>query len=373
MASKPQVRFAPLFTITPAIARALMRIEAARQAVLTLPVTPRVLARLRETARLFTTHYSTMIEGNRLTQEQVAQVIVSGQHFPGRERDQYEVKGYYAALDEVENLTARGERLAEAAVRRLHALVMGGGRWRVKPTPYRDGQNVIRDSRSNSIVYLPPEAKDVPQLMEQLIAWLNAGGKTGEELPVPIKAAIAHYQYATIHPYFDGNGRTARLLTTLILHLGGYGLKGLYALEEYYARNLGEYYTALTIGPSHNYYLGRAEADITGWIAYFIEGMADSFERVKELTLIEAKVGVADLSAQLRNLDARQRKVLALFEKSRELTAKEIGDLFGYRPRTASELCRRWVEQGFLEVADAAKKSRRYRLASPYEDMVGKR
>jgi Fic family protein len=373
MASKPQVRFAPLFTITPAIARALMRIEAARQAVLTLPVTPRVLARLRETARLFTTHYSTMIEGNRLTQEQVAQVIVSGQHFPGRERDQYEVKGYYAALDEVENLTARGERLAEAAVRRLHALVMGGGRWRVKPTPYRDGQNVIRDSRSNSIVYLPPEAKDVPQLMEQLIAWLNAGGKTGEELPVPIKAAIAHYQYATIHPYFDGNGRTARLLTTLILHLGGYGLKGLYALEEYYARNLGEYYTALAIGPSHNYYMGRAEADITGWVAYFMEGMADSFERVKELTLIEAKVGVADLSAQLRNLDARQRKVLALFEKSRELTAKEIGDLFGYRPRTASELCRRWVEQGFLEVADAAKKSRRYRLASPYEDMVGKR
>jgi Fic family protein len=206
--------------------------------------------------------------------------------------------------------------------------------------------------------------------MEHFIAWLNAGKETSEELPVPVKAAIAHYQYATIHPYFDGNGRTARLLTTLILHLGGYGLKGLYALEEYYARNLGEYYAALTIGPSHNYYLGRAEADITGWIAYFIEGMADSFERVREQTRREAKTGTADHSSLLRNLDARQRKVLTLFESSRELTAREIGGLFGYQPRTASELCRRWVEQGFLEVANAAKKSRRYRLAAPYEDMI---
>ena len=68
-----------------------------------------------------------------------------------------------------------------------------------------------------------------------------------------------------IHPYYDGNGRTARLLTSLILHLGGYGLKGLYALEEYYALDLKAYYEALTVGPSHNYHLGRVEADIAGW------------------------------------------------------------------------------------------------------------
>jgi Fic family protein len=373
MAGKPQHGFAPAFTITPAIARALMRIEAARQAIHTLPVTPRVLARLRETARLFSTHYSTRIEGNRLTQEQVAQVIGAGGHFPGRERDQDEVKGYYAALDEVERLAARVGRVSETAVRRLHALVMGGGRRRVKPTPYRDGQNVIRDSRSNAIVYLPPEARDVPRLMAQLIAWLNAEVSPGEELPVPVKAAIAHSQYATIHPYYDGNGRTARLLTTLVLHLGGYGLKGLYALEEYYARNLGGYYEALTIGPSHNYYLGRAEADISRWIAYFTDGMADSFEKVREQAGREARTGAADLSATLRNLGARQRKALTLFEGSRELTARKIGGLFGYQPRTGSELCRKWVEQGFLEVADAAKKSRRYRLAEPWEAMMAKR
>src|SRR5579862_9059907 len=127
MATKEPTGFRPNFTISPAIATGLMRIEAVKQAIQTLPITPRVLANLRETARLFSTHYSTMIEGNRLTQEQVAQVIGGEQHFPDRERDQDEVKGYYAALDEVERLAKRSERISEATVQRLHALVMGGG------------------------------------------------------------------------------------------------------------------------------------------------------------------------------------------------------------------------------------------------------
>ena len=149
---------------------------------------------------------------------------------------------------------------------------------------------------------------------------------------MPIKAAIAHYQYATNDPYYDGNGRTARLLTTLVLHLGSYDLKGLYALEEYYARNLKAYYAALTIGPSHNYYVGRAEADITQWVAYFIEGMATSLEKVRDKALSEAERGGKDQSKVLRNLDAKQRRALTLFQKSREMTAKDIAQLFGYKP-----------------------------------------
>jgi Fic family protein len=360
--------FNPAFTITPAMATGLMRVEAVKQAFQTLPITPRVLANLRETARLFSTHYSTMIEGNRLTQEQVARVISEGQHFPGRERDQAEVKGYYAALEEVERLTKKPEKVSEATVQGLHALVMGGGKTRVKATPYRDGQNVIRDSRSNAIVYMPPEAKDVSRMMGQLVDWINLK----DDLPVPVKAAIAHYQYATIHPYYDGNGRTARLLTTLVLHLGGYDLKGLYALEEYYARDLKAYYGALTVGPSHNYYMGRAEADITKWIAYFIDGMATSFEKVRDQALREAERGGKDQSRVLRNLDAKQRRALTLFQRSREMTAKDVADLFGYQPRTATLLCQGWVEGGFLEVTDPAKKSRRYKLCDMYEAIIDK-
>ena len=196
-----------------------MRIEAAKEAVRHLPITPSVLASLRETARLYSTHYSTMIEGNRLTQEQVSRVVEKHQHFPGKERDEKEVLGYYAALEKVEQLAAAGEPVTEPQIKLLHGLVMAGGGRRVKPTPYRDGQNVIRDGRSRRIVYMPPEAKDVPALMKAMVAWFK--DSASQDVPCPIRAGIAHYQFATIHPYYDGNGRTARLLTTLILHLGG--------------------------------------------------------------------------------------------------------------------------------------------------------
>lgn len=366
MTSRKPTVLSPKFTITAAIANDLMRIEGVKQSIQTLPITPRVLATLRETARLFSTHYSTMIEGNRLTQQQVAQVIAENQHFPGRERDQDEVRGYYAALDEVERLAKAGGPVTESGVQRLHALVMSAGKKRIKPTPYRDGQNVTRDSGSQAIVYMPPEAKDVPALMAQLVHWVNRK----DDLPVPIKAAITHYQYATIHPYYDGNGRTARLLTTLVLHLRGYGLKGLYALEEYYAQKLQDYYEALTVGPSHNYYMGRAEADITKWIGYFAEGMAVSFQKVEAQARAGAGRGGSDQTRVLRKLNSRQRRALELFERSQEVTAKEIGDLFGLQSRAAALLCQSWVEDGFLIVSNSSKKARRYRLEAEYEALV---
>lgn len=353
------LKFKPLYSITPQIASALMRIEAAKQAIVDLPITPQMLTTLRETARLHSTHYSTMIEGNRLTQEEVELVVKKKEHFPGRERDESEVNGYYAALDMLEKWTAQGLPVKEKAIQTLHALVMSNGRKNIKATPYRDGQNVIRDSGTREIVYLPPEAKDVLSLMKALVEWIHSN----KELPCPIVGAIAHYQFATIHPYYDGNGRTARLLTTLILHLGGYDLKGLYSLEEYYAKNLAAYYEALNVGPSHNYYLGRAEADITKWIEYFCLGMAESCEKmclhIKKTTPANTK----DYSAAMRTLDPKQRRVLELFQQYEIVTAQQIGELFGFQPRTASALCQLWVKNGFLIVVDPSKKGRKYRLA----------
>ena len=202
--------------------------------------------------------------------------------------------------------------------------------------------------------------------MKALVTWL----KKQSDLPVPLVASIAHYQFATIHPWYDGNGRTARLLTTLVLHLGGYGLKGLYALEEYYARDLGSYYAALNIGPSHNYYEGRAEADITPWIDYFIGGMAHSFDKVKARADQAAKTGEIDFSAKLRDLSARQRKALALFQQQNEIAASDIQKLFGIQPRTARAWCADWVEAGFLVVSDPSRKARKYRLAENLRSFI---
>lgn len=360
------IKFEPHYTITTPTMNSLMRIEATKEKVLHLPLTSTVLKSLRETARLYTTHYSTMIEGNRLDPYQVEVVLNHAGHFPGRERDEREVKGYYAALAQVEQWVAQDAPLTEKMIQTLHGLVMADGRSRIKPSEYRDGQNVIRDSITKSLVYMPPEAKDVGALMQAMVSWIHQN----QALPCPLIAGIAHYQFATIHPYYDGNGRTARLLTTLIVHRGGYALKGLYSLEEYYARNLGAYYDALSVGESHNYYMGRADADITRWIEYFVEGMALSFEKVWERMSETQAQGLPDHSSTLRKLDPRQRKALELFQDFENLTSQQIGALFGFKPRTSAALCATWVKSGFLRIIDASNKGRKYALGEPYDKLI---
>lgn len=358
------IKFEPLYTLTPKIATCLMRIEAIKEKVAHLPLTPIVLSSLRETARLFTTHYSTMIEGNKLGPDQIEEVLKHGGHFPGRERDELEIKGYYAALDQVEKWASAQAKITEKTIQTLHALVMAGGKTSVKPTHYRDGQNVIRDAKTKAIIYMPPEAKDVGKMMAALTAWIHQS----TILPCPIIAAITHYQLATIHPYYDGNGRTARLLTTLVLHLGGYDLKGLYSLEEYYARNLGAYYEALSVGDSHNYYFGRENADITKWLEYFIEGMMVSFENVfKHMAAVQSST---DQSHLIRTLDARQRRTLQLFQEFETVTSHQIGELFGFKPRTSAALCAKWVKNGFLSIVDPSNKSRKYKLSKKYLSLL---
>jgi Fic family protein len=360
--------FSPKYSITAKIASSLMSIEANRQIVDNLPITPSVLQSLRETAKLASTHYSTAIEGNRLTQEEVNKIIVNKISFPGRERDKKEVLAYHVALEKLEDYLNSESRLDENVIQSLHGLVMAGGRKRAKPTPYRDGQNVIRDSGTNRIIYLPPEAKDVPVLMFELINWINLSVKKG--VPVPVVAGIAHYQFATIHPYYDGNGRTARLITTLLLHTEGYGLKGIYSLEEYYAQNLAAYYKALTVGPSHNYYEGRAKASITKWLEYFCDGVSKSFESVKDQAFKASGRGEKDTSKILRKLNPRQRKSLPLFKKSNYVTSKEVSSLFNISERGARNILSSWVREGFIQIVDPSKKARSYSLSDEFLDLL---
>lgn len=253
------------------------------------------------------------------------------------------MKNYFRALDYLDTLIEHPpEKTTVEMIQSIHGCVMD---CRIKPTSYRDGQNVIRESGSANILYLPPEWREVPQLMLALIDWVNLQ-LSENELPAPIIAGIAHYEFATIHPYYDGNGRTARLFTNLILHLSGYGLKGIYSLEQYYARNLQDYYAAISVGDLHNYHKGRAEADISNWVQYFCQGMADSFADVR--VQAEKLKSKPDQTSLLRELDTRQKRILHAFRESRFLTTKEIAEYLGVSPRTALTLCNTWVKSDFL-------------------------
>ncbi|MGE0006107.1 MAG: Fic family protein [Parvibaculaceae bacterium] len=336
-----------------------MQIEAVRRELEGLVIQPKLLASLRETASLASTHFSTQIEGNRLTLPEVEKAR-RGAKFPGRERDEREVKHHFTALAYMEQIAEKPLLLSEREIQTLHALVMTG---KPSASAYRTQQNVIRESGSGRIVYLPPEAADVPQLMADLVTWVNTSLEDSA-YPVPIIAALAHYQFATIHPYLDGNGRTARLLTTLILRRAGYGLGGIYSLDEHYATNLSAYYNALSIG-HHNYYEGRADADVTSFVSYFCDGMDAAFAKIRAVTQKTAAETTSS-SDMFRELDPRQRKLLALFAKQGSATSEDIAKYLKLSQRTVVALCRDWVRSGFLELQNPSRKARSYRLGARY-------
>jgi Fic family protein len=353
------------FTFTPAIVRHLQAIERVRQIVRLTVLPPMIAERLRIQAHIRSTHYSTRIEGNRLTLKETEQVVQQGRNFPGRERDVREVERYYQTLQQVEKWVEGNQQINETRIRKVHGLLNYGRR--AKPTAYRDGQNVIREA-TGEIVYMPPEAADVPALMTELVEWIH---KSEQEMPIPVIAGIAHYQFVTIHPFFDGNGRTGRMLTTWILYQGGYDLGKFFALEEFYSEDLQGYYDALVTHPHHNYYFGRNKADITPWLDYFLHGMSIVFERVANEVERHAQKETNDETMELlRPLDNRARRVLGLFATHEFIQSSDVANLLGISTRQARELLSGWVEHDWLEIADPSRRGRKYRVAKEYRKLL---
>lgn len=301
-----------------------------------------------------------------MTSIEVGEVIKGGGNFPHRQKDENEVKNYYKGLEYLEIIANNNSSIQEQDIKTLHGISFFGKK---KPTLYRDGQNVIK--KGKLIVYIPPKAEDVPTLMDDLIKWIIKALK--EKVPVPIIAGLAHYQFATIHPYYDGNGRTARLLTTLILHKYGYALKGIYSLEEYYAKNLQDYYNALTVGNDEDYYEGdRKNSDLTSFLEYFIQGMLESFEKISIKVRSVQEKSIMDQSLVLRNLTPQQRQAIKLFIASKEISSKEISEFFKCSERQARHLCQKWVVDNFLVISNISFKNRKYKLAIEYENLIQK-
>ena len=345
-----------------------MEIEAAKSVMESTPLSLAVESELRYNARVKSSHYSTRIEGNRLTLKEAKQVIEhKKKQFHGRERDMKEVRNYWDALLKVEGWATKHMEFSEKLIKSLHSLVEKGKR--ALPTNYRDGQNVIKDSSTNAVVYIPPEAKDVPKLMSGMVCWVKCAEK--EHLPVPIIAALVHYQFVTIHPYYDGNGRTARLLATFILQRDGYGLNGLFSMEEHHARDLENYYKCLAVHKHHNYYEGRANAELTSWVEYFVSLLAKVFTRTKEETGQLAGRGIIVEPLELRKMDRRARAVVSLFVKKDYIATNDVANALGLSVRMSRVLVNGWVKDGWLIIKNTSNKARVYNLSAIYRQFIG--
>jgi hypothetical protein len=143
-------------------------------------------------------------------------------------------------------------------------------------------------------------------------------------------------------------------------------------LEEHHARDLEGYYRALVTHPHHNYYEGRAHADLTPWVEYFTRTLAGVFTATKVEALRYAEQGVAMEPAVVRRLDRRARAVLALFATNEHITTAQVAEVLALSARSARLLLNGWVADGWLVVADASNRRRRYGLSAKYRQYVGR-
>jgi Fic family protein len=180
--------------------------------------------------------------------------------------DVVEVSNYVAALEHGLNRLRGGFPLATRLVREIHAHLMAKGRGSDKaPGEFRRSQNWIGGSRPGTAHFVPAPPHLVEECMSDLDRFLNVEPR---ELPVLIRAGLAHVQFETIHPFLDGNGRVGRLLITLLLCNDGMLKEPMLYLSLYLKQHRAEYYERLDAV--------RREGDWEGWLTFFLEGVAQT-------------------------------------------------------------------------------------------------
>ena len=259
------------FTITNAITDALTRIERARGFLEAARLSEKWLSGMQAQALVLEAHHTTHIEGTHLTLDQ-SKRLLAGERLAGVDpEDERELLNYRDAFELVSDYLGSGEPITEGLIREIHKRLVRGVRGEAAtPGEYRHVQNYIVNSITREVIYTPPPALEVPQLMAELAGWLRE--ESGIH-PVLV-AGIAQFELVDIHPFLDGNGRTARLLSTLCLYRTGYDFKRLFTISEYYDRNRPAYYRALQGTRERNF-------DLTGWLEYFTAGLGAQLSEVQ--------------------------------------------------------------------------------------------
>jgi len=237
-----------------------------------------VLMQLENDARALSVFSSTSIEGNPLPLTDVKQILKSR---PENVRDtEREVLNYNQAFESLnERLKSDREiELSNRLVFETHEMVVKNLIEDTQIGRYREEAVFVNDPKTRKTVYWPPDDNDIETLMSDLIKFINgAEGKTDSI----IKAGIFHKQFVIIHPFIDGNGRTVRLLTKVLLAKLGLNTFNLFSFENYYNSNITKYFEK--VGVFNNYYDIIESIDFTEWVEYFTDGIIDELLRVSEI------------------------------------------------------------------------------------------
>jgi Fic family protein len=292
---------------------------------------------------------SSRIEG---TQTGIDEALMSEEQIQPEKRDDWrEVRNYIDAVNtaiaELQNLP-----LSNRLLKQTHETLMRGVRGEHKqPGEFRSSQNWIGGSSLNDAVFIPPHPDGVADLMSDLEAfWHN------EEIVVPhlIRVAISHYQFETVHPFCDGNGRIGRLLIPIYLVSHGLLAKPSLYLSDYFERNRASYYDALM--------RVRVSNDLIHWVRFFLQGLAETATKGREVfsQVLALRTEVEQAVLGLGKRAANGRQLLNLLYRKPLVTAADIEQALAVTTPTANALIRDFEGLGLLREITGQQRGRAY-------------
>ena len=235
-----------------------------------------VLVEMEKRAREISAFSSTSIEGNPLPLTDVKRIL---KNRPENIRDsEKEVLNYNKALIELDGLIKMKKiAINIGLIIKIQKIVTDGLIEKYRCGHIRQESVFVNNPKTSKTIYWPPDHEEVPKLLEELFDYLRVNSKTIDPL---ILAGIFHKQFVVLHPFVDGNGRTARLAVKVLLAKMGLNTFNLFSFENYYNRNVGRYFSE--VGLAGNYYDIKDRIDFTSWLEYFTDGIIDELLRVKK-------------------------------------------------------------------------------------------
>ena len=291
---------------------------------------------------------SSRIEGTRTNMEEA--LLDESDIEPEKKDDWEEVQNYVkainGAIDQLKTLP-----LSNRLLRDTHKVLMQGVRGEIKqPSEFRNSQNWIGVSLKNA-VFIPPHQDDVGELMSDLEKFIH-----NDELQIPhlIKVAIAHYQFETIHPFLDGNGRLGRLM--IALYLADFNLlhKPALYLSDYFERNKTEYVNHLMAVRESN--------QMQQWLIFFLYGVKETAESsiqvFKDVIMLKEKIERELLPHFTARRQENAQRLMQCLYQSPVVNISMVANMLGLKTNTASMLVSDFVKYGILEKLTERKRNR---------------
>lgn len=348
------------FNVTHKMLRNIGIIDASREVILNAPLIPSWEVKFRKDALERTIHHGTHLEGNRLSEEEVKDVL-DGKEVIARDRDIQEVLNYRNVLKFIDSIATqigpgRPYIFTLETILEIHRLTTERILADEITGQFRIRQVVIRNTLTGEISYSPPPAAEVPYLMEDLVGWINSD--EAKEIHPIIKAGIVHYEIARIHPFVDGNGRVARAVATLLLFLDNYNIRKFFSFEEYFDQNPMDYYTTLQ-AVSNQLVIDTHERDLTPWLDYFVEGVAIELNRVKErVKRISTDARVKDKLGEQVELNERQMIIMEYLHRHKSMMNKDFRKIFpDYSDDTVLREIKFLKQKGLIKKMGGTKKA----------------